>query len=221
MAEPYSTVFDPTRDLDNVLRLGYDTEALGVLSGAPIRWGKQPSGISGGARDSGERNILKIQNILETAADPGPWDTLKGYLRVPGTGDRIIPTAEDRLNMARMNLAMPGTPGYGQSGIEQQSARQILPVMEEMINQPGGYSQTYLDRYGGTVPGAWDAFVDPVTRAEQRYLAPTHLFESGNFDLGSPEAMKAHPFGWNRPDQGDYTGTSYYYTYSGGGDTRP
>ena len=137
MAEPYSTVLDPTRSLDNVLRLGYNPEALGVLSGAPIRWGNQPSGISGGARDSGEHNILSIQNTLETAADPGPWETLKGYLRVPGTGDRIIPTAEDNLNMARM-LGIPGTSDYG-GGIAQQSARQILPVMEEMINRRRGY----------------------------------------------------------------------------------
>ena len=83
MAEPYSTVFDPTRSLDNVLKLGYNPEALGVLSGAPIRWGNQPSGVSGGARDSGEYNILSIQNTLETAADPGIWDSLKDYFRVP------------------------------------------------------------------------------------------------------------------------------------------
>ena len=77
----------------------------------------------------------------------------------------------------------------------------------------GGYSRTYLDRYGGTVPGAWDA--------QFRRDAPTHLFESGNFDLGSIEALKAHPIGWNRPDQGGYTGVSYYDTYRGGGDLPP
>ena len=133
MAEPYSTLLDPTRSLDNVLNLGYNPEALGVLSGAPIRWGNQPSGISGGARDSGEHNILSIQNTLETAADPGLWDSLKDYFRIPWTGDRIIPTAEDNLNMARM-LGIPGTPDYG-GGIAEQSAKQILPVMEGMTNQ--------------------------------------------------------------------------------------
>ena len=133
MAEPYSTVFDPTRSLDNVLKLGYNPKALGVLSGAPIRWGNQPSGVSGGARDSGEYNILSIQNTLETAADPGIWDSLKDYFRVPLTGDRIIPTAEDNLNMARM-LGIPGTSDYG-GGIAEQSARQVLPVLEGMTNQ--------------------------------------------------------------------------------------
>ena len=137
MAEPYSTLLDPTRSLDNVLNLGYNPEALGVLSGAPVRWGNQPSGISGGARDSGEHNILSIQNTLETAADPGLWENLKGYFRVPWRRDRIIPTAEDNLNMARM-LGIPGTSEYGGS-IAEQSARQILPVMEGMINRPGGY----------------------------------------------------------------------------------
>ena len=137
MAEPYSTVLDPTRSLDNVLNLGYNPEALGVLSGAPVRWGNQPSGISGGARDSGEHNILSIQNTLETAADPGLWENLKGYFRVPWIRDRIIPTAEYNLNMARM-LGIPGTSEYGGS-IAEQSARQILPVMEGMINRPGGY----------------------------------------------------------------------------------
>jgi len=61
------------------------------------------------------------------------------------------------------------------------------------------------------IPSDWDAMYPNI--------APD--FSSGNFDLGSIEALKSHPIGWNRQDQGDYTGVSYYDTYGGGTDVRP
>jgi NACalpha-BTF3-like transcription factor len=129
MANEYSTLIDPVRSPDNIIHQGYTSEALERALRGEVEFG--PPNM----RDYGESNVWDILNLLETAANPGPWDTLKANLTVPGTETRIFPTAENQLNMARMSLAMPGTPEYGKATIEQQSAKQLLPVLEGMSNR--------------------------------------------------------------------------------------
>ena len=164
MANEYSTLIDPVRSPDNIVHQGYTSEALERALRGEVEFG--PPNM----RDYGEHNVFHIQNLLETAANPGPWDTLKANLTVPGTETRIFPTAEDQLNMARMSLAMPGTPEYGKATIEQQSAKQLLPVLRGMANQPAETTSSFFSYPGSAQAANIDRISDqPIDDWELRF----------------------------------------------------
>ena len=173
MANEYSTLIDPARSLDNIIHQGYTSEALERALRGEAEFG--PPNM----RDYGESNVWGIQNLLETAANPGPWDTLKANLTVPGTDTQLLPASEDLLNMARMSLAMPGTPEYGKATIEQQSAKQLLPVLEGMSNRstpdnPMGLP--WQEQVPEPEDGMWDSIRDFLVQPAGAQAAYTPLY---------------------------------------------